>query len=95
MKRILLRCAILAILSVCIYMIYAGSMGRSSSPIQEVFIYSAGDDILMDPSMYLKGCTVPDKVELDFSQVDNQHAGRYDVIVNQPGYTYTFQIQIE
>lgn len=95
MKKILLRCAILAILSVCIYMIYIGSMGHSSSPVQEVFIYFAGDEIYMDPSIYLKGCTVPDKVELDFSQVDNHHAGRYDVIVNQPGYTYTFQIQIE
>lgn len=95
MKKILLRGGIAILLGVCIYMIYVGSMGRSSSPIQESFVYHVGDEISMDPSTYLKGCTVPDKVQLDFSHVDTKHVGTYDVIVDQPGDTYTFSIIIK
>lgn len=92
MKKILLRSGIAILLGVCIYMIYVGSMGRSSSLIQESFVYHVGDEISMDPSIYLKGCTVSDKVQLDFSHVDTKHAGTYDVIVDQPSDTYTFFI---
>lgn len=56
---------------------------------------NVGDEISEDPATYLKGSTVPWNVKLDFSSVDTKKAGTYDVIVSQPGYTYTFQIMIE
>lgn len=95
MKKIGIRIGVILVVCVCVYMIYAGAIGRSSAPKQASFTYHIGDEISEDPATYLKGSTVPWNVKLDFSSVDTKKAGTYDVIVSQPGYTYSFQIIIE
>lgn len=95
MKQFIVKSVIGVLIAICIYMIYIGAMGHSSIPRQEAFVQKLHEPLSTDPAYYLKGVTVPDHVTLDFSEVNTDIPGTYNVKVSQPGYTYQFQIIVE
>lgn len=95
MKRIIAKVAVIVLVCICLYMIAIGAQAHASQPIQDCFLHPLHEELSHDPHTYLKGVVVPDKVELDFSQVDIDKPGTYQVRVTQPGGSYEFSICVE